>query len=213
MAGAMGVAQGALHCHEIPWRCSFPSNRAVRIRVRGPCHSGLVQLEACACAAACGNDSRGTCLSVRGCVRHRVRRAGGRRGSCARGACCGGARRARALCCRAAVPWIRSPPRPQRLWASSLLVPATQHGAGCGVQVCGGVGSRGRWSRVRWSRERCGRRLRCSSVGNVRWWGVAMAVGSAPEAIDTVVSRIPNFSLVCINDPHVGGYQLFSTPP
>ena len=84
VADAMGVAQGALHCHEIPWRCSFPSNRGVRIRVRGPCHSGFVQLEACACAAACGNDSRGTCLSVGGCVRHRVRRAGGQRGSCAR---------------------------------------------------------------------------------------------------------------------------------
>ena len=68
VADAMGVAQGALHCHEIPWRCSFPSNRGVSIRVRGPCHSGLVQLEACACAAACGNDSRVTCLSVGGRV-------------------------------------------------------------------------------------------------------------------------------------------------
>jgi hypothetical protein len=36
-------------------------------------------------------------------------------------------------------------------------------------------GSRGRWSRVRWSSARCGRRLRSSSVGKVRWWGVAMA--------------------------------------
>ena len=51
-----------------------------------------------------------------------------------------------------------------------------------GRAVCGGVGSRGRWSRVRRSRERCGCRLRCSSVGNVRWWGVAM--GSAPERGD-----------------------------
>ena len=53
-----------------------------------------------------------------------------------------------------------------------------------GRAVCGGVGSRGRWSRVRRSRERCGCRLRCSSVGNVWWWGVAMAVGSAPERCD-----------------------------
>ena len=68
-----------------------------------------------------------------GCVR-RVRGAGGQRGSCARGGCYGGARRARALCCREAVPWIRTPPRPQRLWANSLLVPATQHGTGSGVQ-------------------------------------------------------------------------------
>ena len=43
---------------------------------------------------------------------------------------------------------IRSQPRPQRLWASPW-VPGTQQGAGCGVQVCKGVGSRGRWSRVR----------------------------------------------------------------
>ena len=47
-----------------------------------------------------------------------------------------------------------------------------------GRAVCGGVGSRGRWCRVRWSTERCGRHLRCSSVGKVRWWGVAMAVGT-----------------------------------
>ena len=70
------------------------------------------------------------------------------------------------LCCRAAR--IRTPPRPQRLWASSLLVPATQHGAGCGVQGCEGVGSRGRWSRVRWSRERTPSPLLRISVRNVR---------------------------------------------
>ena len=31
--------------------------------------------------------------------------------------------------------------------------------------------------------QHCGRRLRCSriSVGNVWWWGVAMAMGSAPD--------------------------------
>ena len=44
------------------------------------------------------------------------------------------------LRCRAAR--IRSPPRPQRLWASSWGS-ATQHGASCGVQVVKGVGSRG----------------------------------------------------------------------
>ena len=180
----MGVAQGALHCHEIPWRCSFPSNRGVRIRVRGPCHSGFVQLEACACAAACGNDSRGTCLSVGGCVRHRVRRAGGQRGSCARGACCGGARRARALCCRAAVPWIRTPPRPQRLWASSLLVPATQHGAGCGVLFVKESGGRGSLEPDAMAQ----RALRTPSplLPHLRGESVrcGTAVGSAPERGD-----------------------------
>lgn len=85
LADAMGVAQGALHFHEIPWRCSFQATS---------CHSVLEQLEVCACAAACGNNSRGTCLSVGGCVRHRVCRAGGQRGPCAQGACCGGACRA-----------------------------------------------------------------------------------------------------------------------
>ena len=37
---------------------------------------------------------------------------------------------------------------------SKLLGSATQHGAGCGVQVCEGVErSRGRWSRVRWEQR------------------------------------------------------------
>ena len=64
------------------------------------------------------------------------------------------------LCCRAAR--IRSPPT-SREAVGKLLCSATQHGAGCGVQVVKGVGSRGRWSWMRWSRERCGCRLRCSA--------------------------------------------------
>ena len=78
------------------------------------------------------------------------------------------------LCCRAAR--IRSLAT-SREAVGKLLVPATQHGAGCGVQVCEGVGSR-------MVEQHCGRRLRCSriSVGNVWWWGVAM--GSAPERGD-----------------------------
>ena len=79
-------------------------------------------------------------------------------------------------CC----PGFARSPRPQRMWVHSWGS-ATQHGAGCGVQVCGGVGSRGRWSWMRRSSARCGCRLR-SSVGKVRWWGMAM--GSAPERGD-----------------------------
>ena len=77
------------------------------------------------------------------------------------------------LCCRAAR--IRSLAT-SREAVGKLLVPATQHGAGCGVQVCEGVGSR-------MVEQHCGRRLRCSriSVGNVWWWGVAMGMGSAPD--------------------------------
>ena len=57
-----------------------------------------------------------------------------------------------------------------------LLVPATQAAACRFVEESGAGG--------RWSREHCGCRLRCSSVGNVWWWGVAMALGSAPERGD-----------------------------
>ena len=67
------------------------------------------------------------------------------------------------------------------------MVPATQHGAGCGVQVCEGVGSRG--SLEPGAMEQ--RALRTPPPLLLRRervrWGVA--VGSAPEAIDTVVSR------------------------
>ena len=58
---------------------------------------------------------------------------------------------------------------------------ATQHGAGCGVQVCGGVGSRG--SLEPGAMEQA---LRTPSPllrrESVRWWGVAM--GGAPERGD-----------------------------
>ena len=79
------------------------------------------------------------------------------------------------LRCRAAR--IRSPPRPQRLWASSWGS-ATQHGASCGVQVVKGVGSRG--SLEPGAMEQ--RALRTPSPLLLRRervrWGVAMAVGS-----------------------------------
>ena len=164
VADAMGVAQDALHCHEIPWRCSFPSNRGVRIRVRGPCHSGVVQLEACACAAACGNDSRGACLSVGGCVRHRVRRAGGQRGSCARG----GMLRRSTPCTCAVLPCGRPVDSHATTTTEAVgkLSLGARHTAWRRLRraVCEGVGGRGRWSRMRWRSARCGRRPRCSRI-------------------------------------------------
>ena len=65
------------------------------------------------------------------------------------------------MCYAAVLPGFARRPRAERLWANSWG-PATQHGAGCGVQVCEGVGSR-------MVEQHCGRRLRCSriSVGNV----------------------------------------------
>ena len=86
------------------------------------------------------------------------------------------------LCCRAARDALAR--HDHRGCGQALGVPphSTAQAAACRfVEESGG--SRGRWSRVRRSRERCGCRLRCSSVGNVRWWGVAM-VGSAPERGD-----------------------------
>ena len=68
-----------------------------------------------------------------------------------------------------------------------LLACATQHGASCGVQVVKGVGSRGSLEPGAMAQ----RALRTPSPLLLRRervrWGVA--VGSAPEAIDTVVSR------------------------
>ena len=71
-----------------------------------------------------------------------------------------------------------------RLWANSWGS-ATQHGAGCGVQI---VEEREPGPLEPGVMEQ--RALRTPSpllhisVGNVRWWGVAMAVGSAPERGD-----------------------------
>ena len=88
-----------------------------------------------------------------------------------------------------AVQWILCSPD-ARAWDrwGGHEVPATQHGAGCGVLFVKESGAGGRWSRVRWEQ----RALRTPSPlllrrERVRWWGTA--VGSAPEAIDTVVSR------------------------
>ena len=48
----------------------------------------------------------------------------------------------RAMCFAAVLPGFARSPRAERLWANSWGS-ATQHDAGCGVQVCEGVGSRG----------------------------------------------------------------------
>ena len=149
-----------------------PRHRArarLEVRVRAQRHDaapwGLVSLGRCA-------PRMRRARRRAGCVERAL---GGARGHC------GGARRA--MCCAAVLPGFARSPRAERLWANSWGS-ATQHGAGCGVQVCGGVWSRGRWSQARWCSARCGCRLRCSSVGNVWWWGVAIAVGSAPERGD-----------------------------
>ena len=89
------------------------------------------------------------------------------------------------MCCAAVLPGFARSPRAQRLWASSWGS-ATQHGAGCGVQVCEGVGSRGSLEPGAMEQRalRMPSPLLRISVGNVWWWGVAMAVGSAPERGD-----------------------------
>ena len=48
----------------------------------------------------------------------------------------------------------------ERARGGAPLLPATQHGAGCGMQVCGREAAGGRWSSGG-SSARCGRRLRC----------------------------------------------------
>ena len=121
------------------------------------------------------------CVCVWRRVRHAEGRAGGRAG-CEEGElgehAATAEERAVLLRCRAAR--IRSPPRPQRLWASSWGS-ATQHGASCGVQVVKGVGSRGSLEPGAMEQRalRMPSPLLRISVGNVWWWGVAM--GSAPE--------------------------------
>ena len=169
------------------------------MRVWDPRHNDRVQLQVCAAGGVCVRsgtrqcDSRGACVSG-GCVRRRVRRAGGRAGGLwgrrARGARShrGGAMR-RAMCYAAVLPGFARSPRAERLWANSWGS-ATQHDAGCGVQVCEGVGSRGV------AGAGCDGAARAADAVSAApaspWcgarWGVAMAVGSAPERRSTLSS-------------------------
>ena len=92
-----------------------------------------------------------------------------------------------------AVQWIICSPMRARgtdgegMRCCALCPPhSTAQAAACRFVKESGAG--GRWSRVRWEQ----RALRTPSPlllrrERVRWWGTA--VGSAPEAIDTVVSR------------------------
>ena len=117
---------------------------ATRMHVRG---TGLLRSVRGVCAAAVRQRHPWGLVSLWGCVQRKVRRARRRAGS-GQGALGGahsqgGARRA--MCYAAVLPGFARSPRAERLWTSSLLAPATQHGAGCGVQVCGGVGSRCGW--------------------------------------------------------------------
>ena len=58
------------------------------------------------------------------------------------------------------------------------------------MKVCEGVGSRGSLEPGAMEQRalRMPSPLLRISVGNVRWWGVAMAVGSAPERHGAVTS-------------------------
>jgi hypothetical protein len=176
-----GVRRSAPHCIGSPRRCSR-EERSGRPHVRaGPAPPRS--------RAAGGVRSRatsvGACFSG-GCVRRRVRRAGGRAGGqwvrCARGARshCGGARRAAVLpCCRAAR--IRSLATTTE--AVGKLSLGFRHTARHRLRraVCEGVGSRG--SLEPGAMEQ--RALRMPSPllrGAAWWWGVAM--GSAPERGD-----------------------------
>jgi len=143
---------------------------------------------ACACGAARCSDIRGGSCLWRRCAPQGApcRGAGGQWVRRAQGGM--QPRRRIALCaCRAAVlPGIRSLATTTEAVGTLL---GFRHTARRRVRraVCEERGgSRGRWSRVRWSRERCGCRP-CSSVGKVRWWGMAM--GSAPEAVE---ERVPS---------------------
>ena len=128
---------------------------------------GLVSLDD-VCGAGCAVQEGGRAVGALGGARSH----------------CEGARRAHAVrmpCYRAAR--IRTPPRPQRLGGKLL---GFRHTARRRLRraVCEGAGAGGRWSWMRWA-------LRTPSpllLRGAAWrWGVAM--GSAPEAIDTVVSR------------------------
>ena len=172
MADARSAAHYALHCSEIPRACSWGSPRpkcacgtSATVRAYGWRVSAQRQS---------GNDTRGARISGDVCAAGCAVQEGGRAGSgCARrGARChrGGARHARAVlpCC----PDSHAITTTEAV--GKLLVPATQHGAGCGVQVCEGVGSRGSLELD----ARVQHALRTPSplpprvpVGKVRWWG------------------------------------------
>ena len=125
--------------------CHIAADCRIRMRVRDPRHRGRVQLGVRACAQRHEAATPVMLMSLEdvcgagGAVQEGRRAVGEvRSGELA-------ATEERAVlcavrpCCRAAR--FRSPPRAERLWASSWGS-ATQHGAGCGVQVRR-VGSRG----------------------------------------------------------------------
>ena len=139
-----------------------------------------------ACAAARGSESRGACVS-RGCVRRRVRRTRGRAGG----------------------KWVRSGEHAATAEERAVLCAvlpccpdslARHEQRGCGQALgfrhtarrrlrragCEGVGSRGSLEPGAMEQRalRTPSPLLHISVGNVRWWGVVMAVGSAPERGD-----------------------------
>ena len=149
-----------------------------------PRHRGRVRLGGTCVRSGSGSDTRGGSCLWRMCAPQGApcKRAGGRGEEGALGEHAAIAEERAVLC--AVLPCCPDSlaRHEHRGCGQTLGVPphSTAQAAACRFVEESGAG--GRWSRVRWSRERCGCRLRCSSVGNVRWWGVAM--GSAPERGD-----------------------------
>ena len=146
VADAMGVAQGALHCHKIPWRCSFPSNRGVRMCVRDPSHRDRVQLEACAAERHPWGHVSLEEVCGTGCAVQEDRRAARivRSGSMLR--------RSTPCPCRAAVlPGFARRHRGCGQALSWCPPHSTAQAAACRFVKESGAG--GRWSRVRWEQH------------------------------------------------------------
>ena len=187
MADAMSAAQCALHCNEIPQRYSSRGSPRPKCAWTSVPHRGRVRLGGTrACATAVRQRRPRGLVSLEdvcavGCAVQEGGRAGSEEGELGEHAAIA---EERAVLCAMLPCCPDSHARHEQRGCGQTLVFRHTVRRRLGRAVCGGVGSRGRWSRVRRSRERCGCRLRCSSVGNVRWWGVAMAVGSAPERGD-----------------------------
>ena len=178
--------------------------KGARHRVR---HSRRSMPLACACmpcaaTAACG----WRCVCVRSGTRQRHpwgsclwrmcapqgapcrRAAGGQWVRCARGSTQprGGPRRAHAVlpCCPDSLAR-----HDHRGWVASSWGSATQHGAGCGVQVCGGVGSRGSLEPGAMEQRALRMPSPARSVGNVRGGGAWPWAAHPREAME----RVPSF--------------------
>ena len=110
----------------------------------------------------------------------------------------GGARRA--MCCAAVLPDSHAATTTEAVGKLSLGARHTARRrlwrAGCE----GAGGCRGRWSRARWCSARCGRRLRCSSVRNVRggawpWLWAAHPKEAMEERVPRQLGKLPSVTV------------------